>query len=102
MTAVSITESLLGSSFAVHIEGVRIRKDVLVPISRLCGGDDTLAGFYKLGSNCDILVGHQRESIYEDETYLVSDLDINFGDATSGKRRCGVEPTELLNKQLCK
>ncbi len=54
MATVSKTESLLRSSLAVHIEGVRIRKHILVPISRLCGRDNTLAGFYKLKTECDI------------------------------------------------
>jgi len=34
--------------------------------------------------------------------YLPSEGDVNFGDATGGHGRCGVESTELLNKRFRK
>lgn len=45
VTAVAVTEGLLGSALAVQIKGVRVREDFLIPVSRLVGGDDTLARF---------------------------------------------------------
>ena len=33
VSTIAVTESLLGSTFAVHVESVRIREDFLIPIS---------------------------------------------------------------------
>lgn len=48
MRAPAVPKGLLGSSFTVHVEGVRIGEDFFVPVGGLVRSDDTLACFDEL------------------------------------------------------
>lgn len=88
------TERLFGSPLSVDVECIRVRKDVLVAVCGLVGGNDTFAGFDNLqGGNrfvwlintCDCRKAIPREQDMKYQSYLPAQRDIHLGNSASCK-----------------
>lgn len=104
MLAPSKPKSFLGCPLTVEIEGIWLRKDVLVPVSGLVGGDDTLTGFDELYSVRQISASKVNTSKKKriQVKYLVTKCDVNFGDTTKSHSRCSMKAAKFFNKRCCK
>jgi len=69
-------ERVVLAPIPVYIEAIRVWEDVIVPVGRLVGRNDPIAGSNRHTTN----------------------LDVFFSHALDGQRRAGVKTAQLLNK----
>lgn len=100
MSTPTIPKCFLGTSFTVDVKGVRVGENLFVSITRLVRCDDSLPGFDKLRGGGKTSQYHQYWIEKVDETYLATQRNIDFGNATGRHGRCGMKPAKLLNKGL--
>lgn len=107
-------QRVVGIRRAVHIKDVRVREDVLVPISRLVQGNDALAcpdqlylvnpesAYRSLMQSGFNGAGAMVVEMVKLTAHLSPDLDVLLGDSLHRHGGAGVVSAQLLNERLGK